>query len=309
MRPPLTNELFAFRQRSAFHRIFSSYTHANTLAPELGYLSTKGSLRLEEKLLEYATHENQGNRRAFRDIPAYLRDIMEQTGRSYVEVPGSYVQLVKRLIRDYPHEVAFVVLNYDILLEQALSYFGGQFQNLDDYHSSENPAMVVKIHGSINWFHPIGHLNFGWDALVDKFDPMEGPFNIAMIKSEYTTRQIEYEGQHVYPILTAPLVGKDPSQLVCPRSHLEHLQPFLQDCEKVLIIGSSGQDDDLFHLLKESLGAPRIVHYVGGRDVSKVSGRFERGVPQLPTGTKSKYFDFGFLKYVMHDAFEEFLKS
>jgi hypothetical protein len=63
------------------------------------------------------------------------------------------------------------------------------------------------------------------------------------------------EREWLYPVMTLPLATKTPGDAVCPQSHLETLQAFLADCEKYLVIGTSGRDADLLHILSES---PRI---------------------------------------------------
>ena len=71
----------------------------------------------EEQLRGYAQHGDQRIREAFKQVPAYLRDLLFAFSQQYTAVAGSYVRLAKRLLADAQYGVLFLSLNYDNLLE------------------------------------------------------------------------------------------------------------------------------------------------------------------------------------------------
>lgn len=219
----------------------------------------------------------------------------------------------------------FLVLNYDDLLEQALYQFTAgviRFESLDDYVRTDQPAKIIKLHGSINWFKSIGPQNGDWATYVRTSDvlakPPDNEVHVAARdgKSNQTrTYQVEISGQRVYPVLTAPLAGKGTTAMVCPEKHLATASEFLNDCSRFLIIGASGLDDDLLDLLSNAVrGRSPWLQFVSGSDAEgkEVWQRFASGVGAFASGAKSAgelVFDGGFRKYVATNEIIEFLRA
>ena len=87
--------------------------------------------------------------------------------------------------------------------------------------------------------------------------------------------------QWLYPVLTAPLAGKNLKDAVCPARHMDAARDFLKDCRKFLIIGTSGLDEDLLALLDDSIDATEVpwIHFVGaGNQTDGAPSRFRQGV-------------------------------
>ncbi len=110
-RLPLAAELFRYRQQ--FWTILEGYKGASALQDELGPLSAGGGIASELKLREYAEHDDLRVRQCLRDVPLYIRDVVFTASRAYVQSPGVYSQLVKKMLLDYQYEVLFLTLNYD----------------------------------------------------------------------------------------------------------------------------------------------------------------------------------------------------
>ena len=91
-------------------------------------------------------------------MPPYLRDVLHKSSQSYVRTPACYLQLVEQLLAENPHEVLFLVLNYDTLLERAITMLRPAYVYgaAGDYVRQDRQAKVVKMHGSFNWFRDIG---------------------------------------------------------------------------------------------------------------------------------------------------------
>jgi len=119
------------------------------------YFIRKSSI--EEKLLRYSKHKNPIIQQQFKHVPAYLRDLLYAASTFYTSVPSSCVRLVTELLGEYEHELLFIILNYDTLLESASQLFDPRisFNSLPRYISPNRDVKIVKIHGSVNWFRTI----------------------------------------------------------------------------------------------------------------------------------------------------------
>lgn len=320
-RPPLARQLFDFGRKRHYHReIADRYPGVRRLAAELGKFSQGEVVDLEAKLRELAQHRDEKVRRWFRDIPPYLRDLVERCGREYVWDAGHYDLLLKRIVLDTNHHVGFIVMNYDTLLERSLtSCFERTFQSFESYPRDDGRiGPVVKPHGSVNWFVLIGERGKG-ETWRDRVNAIGDPHNVtidwdlneanyftaAISGVEAPTTEIELNGHYVYPLLTAPMAGKAPQHRVCPGSHVSALKKFCQGCRKLLVIGSSGIDDNLRGMLWDSLIRGGIAHYVGVGDVGEVVARF-RANGVLATSEAIGFGD-GFGKYLASEEFEKFL--
>jgi len=262
-KPPLTSTVFNM-SNNVYSNIIGSYPGAEYLANMLAEYAISGEKGIEDYLRHYVEHPtNEIMRRFFKQVPGYLRDLFHQVSDSYVSQPSSYIRLFNDLHVEHEHSILFIVLNYDNLLEQALQkYPGFYFDDITHYIEASRPVKVIKLHGSINWVKSLGKWSGDrapkdtWINFVDDYDifqPIEESeiqiLSIAGNICNYTgTERMLY-----YPIMTAPLAGKDIRKTVCPLSHMEAATEFLSDCHKFLIIGTSGLDEDLKEFLYTSI--------------------------------------------------------
>ena len=322
LRPPFARELFHLEGRGNFRPIIAEYEGAVTLAQGLASKSTGPNFDLEKELRRIAEHPSGLMREHYKHVPPYLRDLLMKCSYQYTAYPSCYIRLVEILLAEVPSDVLFLVLNYDDLLEQALYRFSTQairFESMDDYMRAERPVKVVKLHGSINWFKLIVPANVDWKTLVKNSDvlakPEDGNIYVAASRGKsdtHMTFQIEIERQRAYPILTAPLAGKGATAAVCPAAHLKTAREFLSVCDRFLIIGCSGIDDDLFALMSESVRAdlPQVQVVSGSRSESEKV--FQKFASKGAFGPGSQHasrrlFDGGFQSFVAGDAPVEFL--
>lgn len=105
--------------------------------------------------------------------------------------PSTLHELVTKLLTGAPkHHAAFMTLNYDDFLEQALRTYGGtdyQFTGMGQYVQVDRRAKVFKIHGSIDWVAPFGNKSSTWEAEVRTLDePVEAMLDRADVaKSDF----------------------------------------------------------------------------------------------------------------------------
>ncbi|MBI4298183.1 MAG: SIR2 family protein [Chloroflexi bacterium] len=317
--PPLTLDLFDIEKHRAYWGVMQRYSGAKYLAQILAPMAKSGSFNLEQELRKLAEHNDPQIREHFKHVPAYLRDLLVRASYDYIAGTGCYGQLVHELIAEEPHEVLFLVLNYDNLLERALSEYDKKFEfaNLENYVASNREAKVVKLHGSINWYRLIGSPKNPWESCISSLDIFNRPPDneIQVYDSQEYTANLVVTGLRVYPLLTAPLAGKGTMDMVCPSAHVKAAQEFLADCYKFLIIGTSGTDDDVMSLLNSS--HPEVdayAPYVHVVDISKdqaktILDRFQNEVQAwrwLVTGSMT--YGQGFKNYVSGNEMKDFAK-
>lgn len=311
--PPLASELFGKRASDHFWEILRRYPGAVVLSSELAPLADSNTLPLEQKLRDYSQHKDPRVRQHFRQIPPYLRDLLAMVSASYTSNPAGYIQLVKGLIADHPHEVLFVSLNYDTMLEQALYSFDHSFEfnSYEHYIERSRKCTVVKPHGSSDWMSRLGPTHrAGWNEWVENIDLDRIDRYWAMERTTAPISEIIIDDQHVYPTITAPLADKMVTELNCPSSHTEHLRQFAAECEKYLIIGTSGLDGDVLEILKTSVSEVESIEYVGLADTELTRSRFEEVIPQFRNPPRlPKLHTDGFQAYVGSESFQTFLSS
>ncbi|MFH0896887.1 MAG: SIR2 family protein [Candidatus Bathyarchaeota archaeon] len=319
-RPPLAKDLFNIQGHPNYQEILAKYPGAAFLTQSLAPKISSGQISVENALRSYAEHSNALIRAHFKQIPPYIRDLIYCSSTRYTHDPSSYSQLIMDLLAEHPHELLFIVLNYDNFLESALTSFNPnhQFDSINKYTSGYDHVKVVKLHGSINWFKQIAQdrHKYSWIDAVHRTDILT-PFpenEIFVIDSvTYTAEYRTTSGDRwVYPVLTAPLAGKNSSNAVCPRSHINELKQFLVNCHKFLIIGTSGLDEDLMILidsaLEYDLGANLLVHIVDyGDGADKASSRFQQSVRAFNNRIDpTNVFKSGFREYLRHTLFNSF---
>lgn len=301
-RPPLARYLFS----AEFWSIRERYRGAKVLGSELGAsrVTDSGAFDLEAKLTEIARHSDKRVRRLFLDVPPYLRDLLLHCENFHREAPANYINLVRWLLEDQTHEIMFVVLNYDTLLESALTLFDPTvtFRSIPSYVEHSRQAKVVKIHGSVNWGIRIPdsvtqHALRNYNRILDEFDPTRAePDAVELNDTREDSRSWRVGSSptatFLYPKLTAPLRGKE---FVCPTPHTVAFRDFVSDCHQFLVIGTSGLDEDLLQELDTLCESGNCaLTYVGPNQeaVASTRERFEAGVrafrgsavqPQLKT--------------------------
>lgn len=295
-RPPLTSELFGDRAGDHFEQLMRRYPRADVLFQELYPLAATETLNLEQKLREYAGHSNAIVREAFKQIPPYLRDVLATCTDHYQGNSGCYTQLILGLLAHTNHDVAFIVMNYDDLLERALNRFDYNlyhYRALGDYILDDRPAKVFKLHGSVNWVAQMGVQPEGsWYSVLERLDLTQSLGQVE-VRSGITNIATDIGNKLFYPVLTLPLANKTEGDLVAPRRHIEVLEAFLAECKKFLIIGTSGQDSDLIDILSRTVQVPDLLQFVSGSDVDTVASRFFEAIPPFQGAVRTELADRG----------------
>ncbi len=313
-RPPLANSLFDALNDATWQSL-QTYSGARFLRARLE-LDSARAIGLEEALLGYANHESEPIRQRFKHIPPYIRDLLFQCSETYIRDPDGYIQLVTELLAEHSFEVLFLTLNYDTLLEKALTLFDPdyEFQELPYYISPARTAKVVKLHGSINWFIGFPEGSESWQYYVDHLDLSEKPndSDVVVLNSVHKINDYRSNNRWWYPVLTAPLAGKGLADAVCPAEHIDFVREFLASAGKILVVGTSGQDQDLLGLLDESMAESLkpMVHFVGAGDslTEESLARFKQAVGAFRNNPLVTTHYGGFQNYVAGTNFRRFVE-
>ena len=269
LQPPLAKELFNIGRSEEYWTTVSQYPDAIVIANEVAARARSDEeFNLELALSQYAYHKDPRIREHFKSVPPYIRDLLTRSSYEYLDMPGSYLQLVVNLLAESEHEVLFLVFNYDVLLETAISQFENtvEFEHIDHYVIPGRSVNLVKLHGSVNWFVELAKdSQTPWEMHLPQFNIFRTDREVVVENSPNKiadrVRDIRINGFQVYPYLTAPMVGKELLSASCPALHVQYAQAFLSDCRKFLVIGTSGQDEDLIQLLGQSI-KPSPVKYL-----------------------------------------------
>jgi hypothetical protein len=189
----------------------------------------------------------------------------------------NFADLVRRLdmrrSRTSPDPILYVTFNYDDLLEQAVAaVLGTRFDSLRSYIENES-LRIVKLHGSVNWWHPLDHVPDRTDD-EELRDYLRRPSQVPTLESEFvfdrrsSFLRVTTEGDGsrsrcgYVPALAMPVESKP---FVCPQGHVDELQHLLPNVTHVLTIGWRAQEQDFLSMLRSQLPAHVRVDVVTGR--------------------------------------------
>ena len=311
LEPPLTKDLFT-SSRHVFQTILEQYPDALTLAATIRHRNRTEPLEVILRSLRDSTDEHIA--RQFRQVPLYLQHLFGEISEQYTPNPENYTYLVSQVLI-FAEKVAFVTLNYDLLLEQAIkAVTAASIADLRAYVEPSQKWMLVKLHGSVNWATrvvggmegaiatPEGVLSAVRALAVGQ--AIDGQLEVIDDHSDRWDHQTERD--LLYPAIAVPV--EDKYEYVCPADHLDELRAFLEACENFLFIGVSGKDKDLLELLRDSVKVGRETTIVSWSEPSKVYRRIQAGAPQLfRRGDNS--LEGGFGQFISSGALDDFLRN
>ena len=310
--PPITENIF--KSNSQFQSILNAYPLAHNAINILKKQLNRDEGTIEQLLLRLKESKQEIQRRQFKQVPLVLQRMFGRISIGYCHSPVNYSELITTTLFDDVSEVLYLTLNYDLLLEKALTEESGlAFNTMTDYLPAHKKWNLVKIHGSVNWGR-----KFKEDAVVNKGgsldDFLENLVNADLDKDLEEEFEIDnsYNNspQHLsglYPALTVPLDNKYAYN--CPIEHLAAAKNFLSDCMILVIIGVSGRDKDLLELLQNNLPNGHFtVILVGKGSTEEAKKNFLSGVPKLKKATW-QVFDEGFSEFLEDGELERLVSS
>jgi hypothetical protein len=263
-RPPLVKELFESRP-DTFNAILHRYPLAEAAAAQIRPVLSRGAIVFEEYLrTRFQESDHPYTRRKLFSIPPYLQDLLFEVGQpgGYTAHPDNYDHLIS--IVTELDEVVFVTLNYDLLLDRRLS----NLEPLDSLGSYVDPGRrwsLIKLHGSVNWGRrlwvpPEGEADGRYYAAAFDYAAIHLELEDGIeLRPDHSIGAMRNGGAQrgnqvlaYYPALALPLGSED--ELVCPPDHVEHLRRRLRadDGLRLLVVGYSGNDQEVRNLIRES---------------------------------------------------------
>ena len=274
LQPPMIETLF----KGAFDEVLRHHPDAQSLLATVRNLmqGKRSKLTFEDALRRQLESDDEDVLRRVRDVPFALHDYFWRVSEEYTSDPINYSDLVNRTAKN-GIDTAFVTVNYDTLLEKALTNVTGvEFGEEEKYVRPQKNFMLAKLHGSVGW-------GYSWIAESKRGDKRKWlsrlpSFEFASIRMGLNDNLSDRDSFH-YPALALPVPGKGP--FTCPKAHILAIQDFLTDCRYYLFIGFSANDTDVLKLLNDCVKhAPRLVGIVvEKRDRGDVQDRLARDVP------------------------------
>lgn len=314
--PPLTNQLFL--HGGICGEILPDYPQVRELASSIINRTTLRQATdvppdsLEAVLREFARSKQPNRKSQILQLPLYLQEALWRASHEYVSEPVNYTDLIAEVLNQFDR-VAFVTLNYDLLLDIALTrseYWGPPFSDMDSYVREQ--WLLVKLHGSVDWGRsvetaPEEAARFGMRPIGrQEYNAMFGDHRFPKSYGKEIAVLHSLAAFHVridrlfYPVLAIPVDRQ--KAYVCPSAHVEALNAFLPSCRTVLAIGTSGTDRDLLQLLAKSLSSVDRFYVVSSGTSSEEpthpGDNFTKVVPQLKRARQKRHDD-GFTSFLV----------
>jgi hypothetical protein len=311
-RPPLAADLFY--NTPIFSNALDQYLECYPIVPYLRGIPDGSSF---EQVLDKLHEESKTDSMRMKQLTGvrfYLQQMLyqcEAQWRGRTRGVTNYLTLVDQLRRvsTVSGPVVIITFNYDRLLDQALSHFGINITNINDYISNEG-MKLFKLHGSINWgrklnsltFQDIGTRNINEIAheIIDKSPDLnltgdyvfeDGPFPFARSNDV-----------PVYPALAIPVIDKQTFE--CPDEHVDKLRQLLKNSKKVSIVAWRAAEKHFLDLIKSNVTGELTVEAVcGSQEYSQatLTALAEHGIK-----FNGRAFDGGFTEYVRSREAERF---
>jgi hypothetical protein len=245
LRPPLTVDLF---REDAYQAVLALYDLAHQAGRQITQeLADDGALALERALRDLRVSEFPHHQHMAVAVPPYLQHLLHAVSEAHYTEAYRYDRLIEQLLR-LPY-VYFMTLNYDVLLDRRLNGHH-RLSTFDDYISRDKNWSLLKLHGSVNWYHETS----------EPFDPRLPPRTLSWSSSlECVAPNATLEairsasvGANTarYPALALPEGPED--RLLLPPTHAQFVQQTLSVLPEadLLLIGYSGLDKKVLSLLE-----------------------------------------------------------
>lgn len=319
-RPPLASQLFNLGV-SGYAQIAEQFPQAIRLMSDANEMALEGGA-IEEQLETWQV-EAERNRRRFAQLAAirfYLQELLWESSLQWIAGANrrtNYLLLADRLEdwrQERNAEIAYVTFNYDLLLEDALPHLRLPTIRTSDAESmrtevyvADEDTRVFKVHGSVNWGHPIQETH----DLPDIDEPELRATIATRAPDLAIARDIKIQndplvpviGEHLaFPAIAIPVVTKRAFEV--PDAHLANLIRSLSRVRWMLVIGWRGAEENFKDILDDhlpELDRPLRIHVVG-RDSQRTQLVTESLVTRLSRDGKRAFTQSvsggGFTEYV-----------
>jgi hypothetical protein len=310
-RPPLTSELFS--ARPSFNAILRKYPRVEALSDEIRAKLSSGT-PLETLLRLFSEEENLILRKQYWEIPFYLQELLGEVSDHFVQAGTTkFSTLFRAILRSDFKRVLFLTLNYDTLLERAISgVTGHSFVDLSSYCPENEKWQLLKLHGSVNWGREIRNYS-GKEKTATEVLTVLNELDLADEIRMLKGHQDDYRKvarNFFYPALAVPLDKE--KQYISPPEHVECSRDFIRTCQAFLILGFSGLDADVLELLSVAEKPVRVKVVDKDRNAAtevlrRVAVRSPSFGQSPPVDLRNASFSGGFEAFVSSGEAERFL--
>lgn len=280
-RPPLATQLFDLED-DGYAAIAQQFPEA------IGRLNRANAIAANKEPIEEALQkwqeEAEDNERRFQQLAFmrfYLQELLWTCSQNWLSTAyrrTNYLLLTDMLEdcrRVLDAQIAYVTFNYDLLLEDALPdlalptvWQSDERKSLAPYVIDDN-TKVFKLHGSVNWAHPIQAIKASrFEAGVDSRPSIAR--SSPMLTIEKAIRIIEdptypvHGSELMFPALAIPTVSKHVFE--CPDDHIARLVEMVGRVHWILLVGWRATEEHFLSILDHHLprgGTTIRVHSVG----------------------------------------------
>lgn len=209
----------------------------------------------------------------------------------------------------------FVTFNYDTFVEQAFrdSTLKIGIRELDDYISNDT-YKVIKLHGSVTWFHEVVSPVIDdveqrseddiMRELITRAEEVK-PTKGFRVEVRTTIGKAAKSGLVVIPAIAIPVQQKPDPGFECPDKHVEVLKACIPSVTKLMLIGWAGKEKAFLEMLK-ALPKDTDVVVVGENqtDAEEIAGELnDQGIPCSFKASAAR----GFSKFVEEREADAFL--
>jgi hypothetical protein len=308
-RPPLAKELF-HPERPLFVEAAFDWPECAGLIGEIRASVSAGTgveIALE-RFVEYAAEGDPGAIRGLLAMRYYLVQVITRCAQGWSRSHGNvtnYRVLFDQLERwRWRHEDKglLVTFNYDWLLDAALGSSGRSLDSIDAFVSRDD-YRLIKAHGSIDWMRDLGIV------------PARSPHAMIDLAPEidFTSGKIvtgSVDGlTGAVPAIAIPTQTK--TSFECPPEHIEALEEWLPEVDRILIIGWRAQERHFLDLCKRHLAPnPNVEVLVVSGSPESASATISTLTEHLPAACMHPSVAPGFTRFAASDkAVETWLEG
>lgn len=298
--PPLTNQIFNVRK---YESILNKYPEAMELFSD-AYRKVPHSMSLEEYLREVKHRkaaEAEHRQKQLNALEFYLQDLFFTISNNYGNQALNNYKTLLGLINDNGGKACIVSFNYDLLLEQNITFID---EKISSYISGD--IKLIKLHGSCDWvsyvrtFFPYNGTSYQFLMNEPWYFTLPNRDKPKLLESRRPYDQMykihNQEEYVLFPAIAIPISEKE--VYICPQSHIEELKKTVEATDRILIIGWRAGDPNLIKILEEHVIKPVKVSIVSS---SQASGEEVK--------RKLEHIHFLTLEISKKRGFTEFLKS
>lgn len=298
--PPITKDLFSPRFESWLTKFRDVQTAMGAISSEVeDGKSLEDYIKGKMGTITQYNSLDPRRKRQLHQLPLYLQDLFSAISKQ-LESANHYHRFVNDLF-DADLKLTFISLNYDLLLDNAIERAkNNKFTGFGNYTDKKNEWVLIKPHGSVNWFRQIINFNQSgnnfesWKAIARNINLLKD------LSSDFVFLDLDKQFKEgfkgfvpYYPALALPNTEYKPIYPL--EEHELLLKRRLEECENFLIIGFSAYDQDILNILKTHVKKVNKLLIVGKDGTHDIYKRLSEVVPKFSTATpKEVIYDLGF---------------